>query len=227
MKMLKMIRKNRKKLDNKGFTLIELLAVIVILAIVMGLAANSVINSINNSRKSTLYSSAQAAANSLNTWVTEDSVASSTDRKTLSNGFIDYTQTDKQNEWICLKDLKNASSIKTSNNESPTVNYKGGIIKALGLSEDDIVLDGTSFTSTTDENGVKKYKDYSIQKGDKIGSGATSTTVCSAIRYNSSIDSYEVFLVAKNRGKFYVAADGTHYAFSRATGANVAIETDE
>lgn len=217
MKMLKMIRKNRKKLDNKGFTLIELLAVIVILAIVMGLAANSVINSINNSRKSTLYSSAQAAANSLNTWVTEDSVASSVDKRTLSDGFIDYTQTDHQDEWICIETLQNAST-KSKSNKSTTVNYKGGnLLTALGLNGNDIVLGTTTFP-TTEGN---KYN-YTIAKGDKVG----ETDVCSAIRYNSSIDSYEVFLVAKNRGKFYVAADATHYAFNRATSANVAIAND-
>ena len=218
MKMLEMIRKNRKKLDNKGFTLIELLAVIVILAIVMGLAANSVINSINNSRKSTLYSSAQAAANSLNTWVTEDSVASSVDKKTLSDGFITYTQDTHQDEWICIKTLQSDTNTK--------VNYKGGnLLTALGLNENDIVLDGDPFT-LTEEDGVKKYKDYSIQKGDKIGSGENSKTVCSAIRYNSSIDSYEVFLVAKSRGKIYVSADCTHNEFKKATSANVAIAND-
>lgn len=218
MKLLKMIRKNRKKLDNKGFTLIELLAVIVILAIVMGLAANSVINSINNSRKSTLYSSAQAAANSLNTWVTEDSVASSVDKKTLSDGFITYTQDTHQDEWICIKELQSNTNTK--------VNYKGGdLLTALGLNENDIVLDGDPFTLTV-EDKVKKYKDYSIQKGDKIAADSGSKAVCSAIRYNSSIDSYEVFLVAKSRGKFYVAADATHYAFNRATSANVAITAD-
>lgn len=209
MKMLKMIRKNRKKLDNKGFTLIELLAVIVILAIVMGLAANSVINSINNSRKSTLYSSAQAAANSLNTWVTEDSVASSVDNKTLSDGFITYTQDTHQDEWICIETLQTDANTK--------VNYKGGnLLTALGLNGNDIVLGTTTFPKTSD-----KYN-YTIAKGDKVG----ETGVCSAIRYNSSIDSYEVFLVAKSRGKFYVAADATHYAFNRATSANVAIAND-
>lgn len=208
MKLLS-VKRNKKRLDNKGFTLIELLAVIVILAIVMGLAANSVINSINNSRKSTLYSSAQAAANSLNTWVTEDSVASSVDNKTLSDGFINYTQDTLQNEWICIETLKNSTETK--------VNYKGGnLLTALGLNENDIVLGTTTFPKAGD-----KYN-YTIVKGDKVG----TTAVCSAIRYNSSIDSYEVFLVAKNRGKFYVAADGTHYAFNRATSANVAIAAD-
>ena len=43
---------NRKKLDNKGFTLIELLAVVVILAIVLGLVINSgVLGSVDNSKR--------------------------------------------------------------------------------------------------------------------------------------------------------------------------------
>ena len=52
----------RKKLNNKGFTLIELLAVIVILAVVMGVAANAILNVMNDSRKNTLQSSAKSAA---------------------------------------------------------------------------------------------------------------------------------------------------------------------
>ena len=51
-----------RRLNNKGFTLIELLAVIVILAIVMGVAANAVLNVMNDSRRNTLKSSAKSAA---------------------------------------------------------------------------------------------------------------------------------------------------------------------
>lgn len=69
--------KNRKKLNNKGFTLIELLAVIVILAIVMGIAASSVISIINNSRKSGLQDSAAAAADAFRTAYAEMSLSSS------------------------------------------------------------------------------------------------------------------------------------------------------
>ena len=39
-----------KKLNRKGFTLIELLAVIVILAVVMGIAITSVLSSMNSAR---------------------------------------------------------------------------------------------------------------------------------------------------------------------------------
>ena len=51
-----------KKLNKKGFTLIELLAVIVILAVVMGIAANSVLNSMNKARGGSLLDSAQVIA---------------------------------------------------------------------------------------------------------------------------------------------------------------------
>ncbi len=53
-----------KKLNRKGFTLIELLAVIVILAVVMGIAATSVIGVMNNSRKNGLQQGAAAVADS-------------------------------------------------------------------------------------------------------------------------------------------------------------------
>ena len=53
---------NRRKLNNKGFTLIELLAVVVILAVVMGIATSQVLRSINISRQSSLQSSAASAA---------------------------------------------------------------------------------------------------------------------------------------------------------------------
>ena len=57
-----MKRINRKKLNNKGFTLIELLAVVVILAVVMGIAMNSVLSSMNNSRMGSLVNSAESTA---------------------------------------------------------------------------------------------------------------------------------------------------------------------
>ena len=78
---------NRRKLNNKGFTLIELLAVVVILAIVMGIAATSVLTSINNSRKSSLVSTSQNLANTLNTWVSEDMVSPKAVDKKLGDTF--------------------------------------------------------------------------------------------------------------------------------------------
>ena len=51
-----------KRLNNKGFTLIELLAVIVILAVVMTIAASTVIGSMNNARGGTLVDSSKVIA---------------------------------------------------------------------------------------------------------------------------------------------------------------------
>ena len=65
-----------KKLNNKGFTLIELLAVIVILAVVMGVAATSVLSAMNNSRKSSLQNSAASAADAFRTAYAEYSMLS-------------------------------------------------------------------------------------------------------------------------------------------------------
>ena len=69
-----MKRINRKKLNNKGFTLIELLAVVVILAVVMGIATNSVLSSMNKSRGGSLSDSAMVIANAFNQKYTESLV---------------------------------------------------------------------------------------------------------------------------------------------------------
>lgn len=63
-----------EKLNRKGFTLIELLAVIVILAVVMGVATTSVLSAMNNSRKSSLQNSALSAADSFRTKYAEYSL---------------------------------------------------------------------------------------------------------------------------------------------------------
>lgn len=64
-----------RKLNNKGFTLIELLAVIVILAVVMGVATTSVLSAMNNSRKSSLQDSALSAADAFRAKYAEYSMA--------------------------------------------------------------------------------------------------------------------------------------------------------
>lgn len=66
------------KLNNKGFTLIELLAVIVILAVVMGIATTSVLSAMNNSRKSSLQDSAVSAADAFRVAYAEQSMMTGT-----------------------------------------------------------------------------------------------------------------------------------------------------
>ena len=170
---------NRRKLNNKGFTLIELLAVVVILAIVMGIAATSVLSSINNSRSSTLLSTAQNAANQLNTWASEDALATEIGNMHIGTDSKFYEAVVSGNnagKWVCL-------------NDNLTVNNGGskvGILTALGLKG---AADGT----TGDNKGDIVVNDTSkpdVKNGEtpdtKAGTTATRGT-CSAVRYNTKI----------------------------------------
>lgn len=190
------MKNNRKRLNNKGFTLIELLAVVVILAIVMGITGNAVLNSINNSRKSTLHSAAQTAANTLNTWISEDMLVNNDIDRKLGNDFVKATQTTSPNIWICL----GSNSIKMIKNGGT----EAELIKALGLSEKDIKIDSSFEAETKDAAG-------------KI----TGNPKCSALRYNKTIGGYELLLVAQEGGKYYVSNDTTQFAYSRAQGPNM------
>ena len=79
-----------KKLNRKGFTLIELLAVIVILAVVMGIAANSVLGVMNKSRRSGLENGAVAVADAFRTKYAEALYNNETTvfGVTLTDGFV-------------------------------------------------------------------------------------------------------------------------------------------
>lgn len=210
MKLLN-VKRNKKRLDNKGFTLIELLAVIVILAIVMGISANSLLNSINQSRKSSLHSTAQNAANNLNTWISEDMIQTDNAQKKLGDDFISGSQ---DGNWHCIAEF---TSIVNKGKAASLMN-------ALSLNTKDLVL--TNSTDVVPALASGKTKTPTVK-------GVDTGSTCSALRYNSSTGGYEVLLVAKNGGKYYVSADkyalddATHknrnYAFSRASEAGTDI----
>lgn len=65
-----------KKLNRKGFTLIELLAVIVILAIIVVVTVPTIINTINDARKQSIWNLAGSLANSYDTTIAQDLLAS-------------------------------------------------------------------------------------------------------------------------------------------------------
>lgn len=190
----------RKRLNNKGFTLIELLAVVVILAIVMGIAATSVLRSINNSRSSTLLSTAQNAANQLNTWAAEDALETETSTMHIGtdSAFYQAVAADtKTDNWVCL-----SNDLKVNNGGSSI-----GVLTALGLKG---AADGTSGDIVVgDTIPTLNSGDYNIERNK----------TCSAVRYNSKIGAYEILLIANNQGQYYVANDGNNknYAFSRAS----------
>ena len=192
-----------KRLNRKGFTLIELLAVIVILAIVMGIAATNVLNSINSSRKSALYSASQNAANTLNTWVSEDMLVVENGKKKLGDDFVKYTQDTKKDTWVCLND----SNLKIMN-AAGTANTT--ILSALSLSSTDLKTDGSVPSWSNNK--------YTINM----------SSTCSAVRYNTSTGGYEFLFVASTTGKFYVSNDAANnYAFSRATKSGESLTTQK
>ena len=184
------MKKNIKRLDNKGFTLVELLAVIVILALVMGIAASYMISTMNQSRQATLHNTAQNAAATLNSWMANDLLVTDNDERQLGTSF--ESDVKKDGTWKCLGTTDGAESftIKAGGNNT-------GLLAALGLSKDDIKVEGTAPV-----------------KGDD-GYGISVNTTCSAIRYNTTTGGYEILLVATDGGKFYVS-DASNYAFSRA-----------
>ena len=72
-----------RKLNRKGFTLVELLAVIIILAIVVGITIPAVLGTITTSRKKSGENAAQIAAN----WVDEQYVLAGVDDAGVDNAF--------------------------------------------------------------------------------------------------------------------------------------------
>lgn len=103
---------NRKKLNNKGFTLIELLAVVVILAVVMGIAMTSVLTAMNKSRAGSLEDSAKVMADGFNKKYTESLVDGVPNDiyKTENVAGYDFTHNTTLGIATALKDVYNISA---------------------------------------------------------------------------------------------------------------------
>ncbi len=103
-----------RKLNNKGFTLIELLAVVVILAVVMGIAMTSVLSSMNKARGGSLQDSAVTISQAFNQKYTEslvDGVPSNVYGDVLNNKGYNFQST--QAYYISSK-LASTFNISTS-----------------------------------------------------------------------------------------------------------------
>ena len=103
-----------RKLNNKGFTLIELLAVVVILAVVMGIAMTSVLSSMNKARGGSLQDSAVTISQAFNQKYTEslvDGVPSNVYGDVLNNKGYNFQST--QAYYISSK-LANTFNISKS-----------------------------------------------------------------------------------------------------------------
>ena len=147
----------RKKLNNKGFTLIELLAVVVILAVVMGVAATSVLGSMNNSRKGSLLNSAQATAQAFQNKYSEamvsgstTAVLSSTTPKSAGYNFAQAATTSNpyyylinQNSSAELNLSKTNYSLETSSDATISGTKSTNLNTAVSMTKSFVIFDGS------------------------------------------------------------------------------------
>lgn len=165
---------NRKRLNNKGFTLIELLAVVVILAVVMGIAMTSVLSSMNNSRKGSLQNSAKKVSQTIQTKYSEALVTNS-----VADVYGDVLKSDATN--------KNGFDFSAPGVVLYTL--PDGLKDDMNLSPSTYLLDTatkpTPITVTTDASGNK-----------------TATATNSFVGFDGS--KVIVCLFAKQGGSYYV-----------------------
>lgn len=93
-----------RKLNRKGFTLIELLAIIVILAIILVIAIPEILNTMDNSRVSSLHSSAVGVAKWWDEQVTADNLVDA-NNKVIGTANNDLAAVTTNSGWICISSL--------------------------------------------------------------------------------------------------------------------------
>ena len=134
---------NRKRLNNKGFTLIELLAVVVILAVVMGIAMTSVLSAMNKSRGGSLADTAMVVANAFNQKYTEslvDGVPTSVYKNTTFTTGYDFS--DSAIYYI------DKSLVNEFNISADSYALEGSSATAISASTSDVVNSFVSFDAT-------------------------------------------------------------------------------
>ena len=189
-----------KKLNKKGFTLIELLAVIVILAVVMGIAANSVLSSMNKSRGGSLADTAQVIANAFYTKYTEslvdgvpsdvygDVLGSSGSTKKgydfakqaggpyayyISSGLAETFNINTSN--YLLKDSVAAVTTIPSDGSIVVMDSKSGKFTVCMVANTSGNIFVSTYASTTAKEGLKYYASNSATTATSMKSTTTST----------------------------------------------------
>ncbi len=132
-----------KKLNRKGFTLIELLAVIVILAIIVVVTVPTIISTIADARVSSIWNLAGSVANSYDTVVAQDLLASN---PTILNGM------QATSDWQCIMDLVEKDA------DDNIVEGGKTLVDVLNLSSTDVKLDGNKPNGTITGNECSAIK---------------------------------------------------------------------
>ena len=175
-----------KKLNKKGFTLVELLAVIVILAIVVGISIPAITSVINNSKNSALGVSVDAAAKYLkeqydvysvdstlaetkivSTWFKSDKVGkvgSVTDAATLKLMGLDTTKVKKLE--ACVTET---GSVYVAITEVPTTSdyYTTAYWDSTGKPKTTTITNRDGTTTTKVIDGLKNTSGDATLSADK------------------------------------------------------------
>ena len=97
-----------KKLNRKGFTLVELLAVIVILAIIVGIVFPQIMNSINNSRISAIHTSAKEIVRWWENAIAADALVTTESERQIPSDILSTVTTN----WQCIDSVTSESTSK-------------------------------------------------------------------------------------------------------------------
>lgn len=183
--MKKKINKKKDIKEKKGFTLIELLAVIVILAIVLVIVIPKIIDTINESRISSLHSTSQGVATWWKNASTADELVPNEEKRVTGPSANEYLKA-HHNEWVCFKDLYNVSNYLKSDDDST----KKSMFEVAEINPEEIKKSGVP------------YDGYAVTK-----------STCSSIMMDDN-NKIVVLLVAKNLGKYDINDKSVTYAFS-------------
>ena len=107
-----------KKLNNEGFTLVELLAVIIILAIVVGITIPAVLNTVDSSKNKALGVAVEAAQ----TWLENQAMLYSTDYSAVDSTFSSTWSNVATNAATTTSTVTTAAQLTTLGLKSADVN---------------------------------------------------------------------------------------------------------
>lgn len=160
-----------KKLNRKGFTLVELLAVIIILAIVVGITIPAVLTTTNNAKKKAMKTAADTAAD----WVDRQYQVYATGLNGSGIVKLDSNFTDANN---CKSDISDCTA-----ESGKQVN--ASFITAAGLKSSNISK-MTVYISTSTGRSCVKIETAAATNGDYPNSATACGGICTSSQCTSS-----------------------------------------
>ena len=195
----------RKRLNNKGFTLIELLAVVVILAVVMGIAMTSVLSAMNKSRGGSLADTASIIAQAFNQKRTE----------ALVDGIPNNVYGDNENEPMYVEDANGGYNFQTSSKyyidpklaDTFNISPDSYELKTKNDPTTDITTADASFITFNDATGKFIACMVANDEGNYYVSTYTETSAKKLSEYGSTDDDIKDISVPANT--MVACSDGT------------------